>query len=181
MCEPRFGYAQRAARFQRRGTTLLARDDRLQVGLSAWEASELQIGDGTVTGQLELRSGQRAMLALLATEDAPLRVSERDAVERRLTDTEEVWRSWASRHSYEGPWRDALERSRLAIRLLADRYPGAIAAAGTTSLPELHASRGVLRSTEQVKPKDDSRSQPEFVEGATHRSLSEFRVVAKGG
>lgn len=47
------------------------------------------------------------------------------------------WRSWVSRHTYDGPWRDALERSLLTIKLLADTRTGAIAAAGTTSLPEV--------------------------------------------
>jgi GH15 family glucan-1,4-alpha-glucosidase len=47
-----------------------------------------------------------------------------------------VWRSWISRHSHSGPWRDAVERSLLAIKLLADNRTGAITAAGTTSLPE---------------------------------------------
>lgn len=137
VCEPRFGYGQRPARFQRHDITLLARDQRLQVGLSTWDAGEPRVCDGAVVGQLQLRSGQRATLALLATEDAPLPVPRRDALQRRLNDTEEVWRSWVSRHSYDGPWRGALERSLLAIRLLTDRRTGAIAAAGTTSLPEV--------------------------------------------
>jgi GH15 family glucan-1,4-alpha-glucosidase len=58
-------------------------------------------------------------------------------VERRLRDTVDVWRSWVSRHTYKGPWAAAVERSVLAIRLLADARNGAITAAGTTSLPEV--------------------------------------------
>ncbi len=48
-----------------------------------------------------------------------------------------MWRSWVGRHSYDGPWTDAVERSLLAIRLLADGRTGAIAAAGTMGLPEV--------------------------------------------
>ena len=39
-CEPRFGYGQVPARFERRGDTLLGRHDGLQVGLSSWGAGE---------------------------------------------------------------------------------------------------------------------------------------------
>jgi GH15 family glucan-1,4-alpha-glucosidase len=54
-----------------------------------------------------------------------------------LADTVDVWQSWTGRHTHEGPWTDAVERSLLAIRLLTDGRTGAIAAAGTTSLPEV--------------------------------------------
>jgi GH15 family glucan-1,4-alpha-glucosidase len=42
-----------------------------------------------------------------------------------------------TRHSYTGQWTEAVERSLLAIRLLADGRTGAIAAAGTMGLPEV--------------------------------------------
>jgi GH15 family glucan-1,4-alpha-glucosidase len=76
------------------------------------------------------------MLAMMATHGQPLPVPERASIERRLSETLEVWREWVVRHTYDGPWRDPVERSLLAIRLLADARTGAIAAAGTTSLPE---------------------------------------------
>ncbi len=136
-CEPRFGYGQRAARFRRHGVTLLARDGDLQLGLSSWDAGEPSISEGAVCGRLELGSGHRAMLALLASADRPLPVPKREIVERRLGETVEVWRTWLARHSYDGPWRNALERSLLAIHLLASGRTGAITAAGTTSLPEV--------------------------------------------
>ena len=136
-CEPRFGYGQVPARFERRGRTLLARHDGLQVGLSSWDAGEPQVSGGTVTADFTIAPGQPAMLALLATDNEPLPVPSRDAVERRLSETAEVWRAWVARHTYDGPWRDAVERSLLAIRLLADGRTGAITAAGTSSLPEV--------------------------------------------
>jgi GH15 family glucan-1,4-alpha-glucosidase len=136
-CEPRFGYGQRPACFEPRAETLLARHDGLQVGLSSWDAGRPQVKDGMVTGQFALLPGGRALLALLATDDEPLPIPDRDSVERRLRGTSEVWRAWIARHSYEGSWRDAIERSLLAIRLVADGRRGAIAAAGTTSLPEV--------------------------------------------
>lgn len=135
--EPRFGYGQRAAGFESDGPIALARDDGFQVGLRTWGAGESEVTGGAVSGSFELGAGEQAMLALIATEGEPLPVPERGDVERRLRDTAEVWRAWVSRHSYDGPWRDAVERSLLAIKLLADGRTGAIAAAGTSSLPEV--------------------------------------------
>ncbi|HTP23954.1 MAG TPA: glycoside hydrolase family 15 protein, partial [Solirubrobacteraceae bacterium] len=135
-CEPRFGYGSRPARFERRGAAMLARHDHLQLGLRVWGVGEPQIRDGFVDGGFELNAGEQAMLVLVAGADQPLPVPEREGVERRLDDAIEIWRSWVGRHRYEGPWRDAVERSLLAIKLLAHSDTGAIAAAGTTSLPE---------------------------------------------
>jgi GH15 family glucan-1,4-alpha-glucosidase len=135
--EPRFGYGQRAARFERHGPLALARDGGLQVGVRTWGAGEPEAAGGAVSGEFELTAGAQAMLALIATEGEPLPVPERADVERRLQGTLEVWRAWVARHSYAGPWPDAVERSLLAIELLADGRTGAIAAAGTTSLPEV--------------------------------------------
>jgi GH15 family glucan-1,4-alpha-glucosidase len=133
---PRFGFGQRAAAFERHGPAFVARDGALQLALRAWDAGEPAISDGAVRGSFEIEAGSEAMVAMVATDGEPLPVPERDQVHRRLEATSRVWRSWVARHMHEGPWRHAVERSLLAISLLADGRTGAIAAAGTTSLPE---------------------------------------------
>jgi GH15 family glucan-1,4-alpha-glucosidase len=61
----------------------------------------------------------------------------REDLERRIDATVRLWREWVGHTEYDGPWTQAVKRSLLAIRLLADGRTGAIAAAGTTSLPEV--------------------------------------------
>ena len=134
--EPRFEYGQRGANFTRHRGALITRDRLLQVGLQTWGAGTPEIVGGSLRGDFALREGEQAVLAHQAAEGPLLAISTRAQVERRLQQTAAVWRSYLSRHAYRGPWREPLERSVLAIGLLADRRTGAIAAAGTSSLPE---------------------------------------------
>ncbi len=134
--EPRFGYGARRAHFERYGPMLMARDERLQLGFQHWAAGEPQILGGEIAADFCLEPGERSLLVMVAADDQPLPVQRRDGVERQLSLSLDLWRTWVARHAYDGPWREAVERSLLAIRMLADGRTGAIAAAGTTSLPE---------------------------------------------
>lgn len=135
--EPRFGYGSRPADFDVDQETIVTRDGQLQLGLRAWDAGHPEIGHGVVSSGFNVAEGESSLVVMTASDDQTLPVPERAAVQRRLSESVEVWRSWVTRHSYDGPWRDAVERSLLAIRLLADARTGAITAAGTTSLPEV--------------------------------------------
>jgi GH15 family glucan-1,4-alpha-glucosidase len=54
----------------------------------------------------------------------------------RIAQTLEISEDWAARCSYQGPYRDAVLRSLLTLRLLTHAGTGGIVAAVTTSLPE---------------------------------------------
>lgn len=135
--EPRFDYGRTAPEFSRAdGATVARGGGKIQLAVQAWDAGEPAVREGSVHGSFTVRDGERALLAMQATYGDPLPVPPRAQIERRLEDTIEVWRSWVGRNVYAGPWQQAVERSLLAIRLLADGRTGAIAAAATTSLPE---------------------------------------------
>ena len=69
--------------------------------------------------------------------DAQLAIPRRDDLDRWLAATLAYWRQLASRTFYNGPYREAVEASLRALRLLTYEPTGGILAAATTSLPEV--------------------------------------------
>jgi GH15 family glucan-1,4-alpha-glucosidase len=56
--------------------------------------------------------------------------------EQLFNDTVTYWRKWVSNGTYRGRWREMINRSALALKLLTYEPTGAIVAAPTCSLPE---------------------------------------------
>lgn len=133
---PRFEYGQVSVEPQQFEDFFVYRNGGLQVGLRTWDAGTPAAEGELLSGRFEVGEAQRAMLVLVASDGAAITRPRRQEVERRLNSTAGLWEEWVSRTDYEGPWRDAVQRSLLALRLLADGRTGAITAAGTTSLPE---------------------------------------------
>src|SRR2546428_167882 len=57
-------------------------------------------------------------------------------VEQAIRETDEWWREWSGRCTYQGPWREAVLRSLITLKALTYAPTGGVLAAGTTSLPE---------------------------------------------
>jgi GH15 family glucan-1,4-alpha-glucosidase len=108
----------------------------LEVAVHTWDAGETTLHDDAVGGRFTLRSGERALLALVATHDQPIPIPWRGEVERRLDDTVAGWRHWLETWQYDGPWAEHIARSALALKLMSLEPAGALVAAPTTSLPE---------------------------------------------
>jgi GH15 family glucan-1,4-alpha-glucosidase len=134
--EPRFAYGSRAPRLGRRGVTPVATDGRQAVALSSWAAGEPSLDASSISGDFIARQGEAALLVLSAAHQEPLVLPRRADVESRLEATVAFWRDWAAGRAYAGPWREAVIRSALALKLLIHAPSGAIAAAPTASLPE---------------------------------------------
>src|SRR5205814_6634452 len=77
-----------------------------------------------------------ALLTLSSFEDRPIALSSRRDVEWRLEGTLHQWQRWAQAAVYDGPWRDAVVRSGLALELMVCDPDGSMIAAVSTSLPE---------------------------------------------
>jgi GH15 family glucan-1,4-alpha-glucosidase len=134
--EPRFGYGRASARFGVRGGVPVADAGASALAVRAWDAGEPEIAEEEIRGRFEAQAGARACLVVTASEQEPLVFPERDQVEERFERTRAAWLEWTDARGYEGPWREQVLRSALALKLLVFSPSGAIAAAPTTSLPE---------------------------------------------
>lgn len=134
--QPRFGYAESRTRIERRSGVPVAIAGANALAVCSWGAGAPDCTPVAVAGRFLAREGERVMLALSAAHSDPLVIPSRGEVEGRLDGTSRFWADWAAQRRYEGPWRDAVLRSVLALKLLIYAPSGAIAAAATTSLPE---------------------------------------------
>jgi GH15 family glucan-1,4-alpha-glucosidase len=135
-CSPAFNYGR----------------DSHHVEVTQWGASfnspQLRLGlrsklplkqDGkSVTADFTLKAGDIAVFVLGKIEEGSgcqVLLQEREAIDLSMK-TVMYWRKWLSRCTYTGRWREMVQRSALALKLLTFKPTGAIVAAPTCSLPE---------------------------------------------
>ena len=98
---------------------------------------EVALDGRSAGGRATIRGGDRHYLSLTYSAEAPAVAAPLGAPARdRILRSERWWRDWAGRCAYQGPYRDAVVRSALVLKLMAYAPSGAVVAAPTTSLPE---------------------------------------------
>lgn len=92
--------------------------------------------DRVLRGAVSVSAGDRHLVAIVTGENEPLVSPSLEEIDARIDLSDDEWRAWTRRLSYEGDHRAVVERSALALKLLLYSPTGAIVAAPTTSLPE---------------------------------------------
>lgn len=82
-----------------------------------------------------LRAGETATFTF--GEAAPdTKMLDSEAIENHFNQTARYWRDWIARSNYSGRWREMVNRSALALKLLCSQEYGSLIAAPTFGLPE---------------------------------------------
>lgn len=109
-------------------------------GLSLSLATSLPLKQclGGVTADFTLREGEKQTFALRIVDPhaCATHCPGTDESEDLFRETVHYWRSWLAKCTYRGRWRETVQRSALALKLLTFEPTGALVAAVTTSLPE---------------------------------------------
>ena len=133
---PRFGFGAKPTRIGRRAGVPVATCGANALALCTWDAGEPKSTIESIHGHFEAAAGERTLFALSASHQEPLVIPCRPDVEVRLAATIATWRRWSEGLRPVRQW-PAVRRSALALKLLVHAPSGAIAAAATTSLPEV--------------------------------------------
>jgi GH15 family glucan-1,4-alpha-glucosidase len=131
--DPRLGLPGRPARSARRNHALICQWGSLAVAVQTFPDLFLEPG---VVRSLRLSQGEDlVVLASLADRTPAVLLPRGDAL-AGIEETEREWGRWTSAIDYAGPFRDAVVRSLITLRLLTYSPSGAPVAAPTMGLPE---------------------------------------------
>jgi GH15 family glucan-1,4-alpha-glucosidase len=137
-CAPRFDYGRCGHDLRQDGDTVVFQArDTAGTALRLRARVPLAIEGDDAVAEFELAPGESASFVL---EDAALGENSAAADPRYVTaafkDVTAHWRTWSARSTYRGRWRDVVNRSALALKLLTSARHGSVVAAATFGLPE---------------------------------------------
>ena len=139
---PRFDYGELKPWIRQEGENLysaIGGNDGLLISCDA----DLRKGeDHNLKAAVNLHAGERVRLIVTSVppEDLdrePITEPTHTETDRRLEETIDWWRRWASHNCFEGTYKPGVLRSAIVIKALTNDLTGAVAAAATTSLPEI--------------------------------------------
>jgi GH15 family glucan-1,4-alpha-glucosidase len=146
LCAPRFDYARAAHSASSAANSICFRPQPDSLPSLALQATvPLQIEGSDAVAEFTLCAGESAAFAfglLSADETAeqsqpgPRNLLDSEAIETQFAQTTKFWRDWMHQSKYQGRWREVVNRSALALKLLTSREHGSILAAATFGLPE---------------------------------------------
>lgn len=137
--DPQFNYARDETKLTKDENGIVASANGESISLSC--TRNIDLNDDHARAQWNLTNGDKVWL-VLKYGDNKSQVIDPAKMEKSFQDTKTYWQSWlgkseTGRAVHLGPFKDMVERSALVLKLLYYEPEGTIAAAATTSLPEV--------------------------------------------
>jgi len=139
LCQPRFNYARSGHKVEQPNEREIIFTSEGEDGLALRLRSDVPLqvsGEGDATATFTLRAGERA--AFVLEEAKPGEASPSAAPDFSIEAfklTSNFWRRWLSNSLYDGRWRETVNRSALALKLLTSREFGSMVAAPCFGFP----------------------------------------------
>ncbi len=140
-CDPRFDYGRATHTVQRRSdmeVLFCGRSGNGDLVLRLRSSVPMRLDGGAALAEFTLGADASAWFVLevvVATEETSPS-ERRDYASAAFKQTVNFWRAWVARNTYGGRWREMVNRSALALKLLTSKQYGSIIAAPTFGLPE---------------------------------------------
>ena len=136
LCQPAFDYARAEHTTEQHESGVAFRTKDLALGLVS--QTPIHVRNNAAVSECTLETGQSTTFLLYRMKgddvcSAALDNGETDALFHK---TANFWRQWVGQCTYRGRWREMVQRSALALKLLTFAPTGAIIAAPTMGLPE---------------------------------------------
>jgi GH15 family glucan-1,4-alpha-glucosidase len=139
LCQPRFDYARATHTVERtRDGVLFVCAGNPEMALRLRASVPLRIEDGAALVEFTLRADESAYFVLEQVrpgEESPAGAPH--YVADAFKSTVNFWRTWIGHSTYQGRWRETVNRSALTLKLLTSREFGSMVAAPTFGLPEV--------------------------------------------
>ncbi|MGH7968654.1 MAG: glycoside hydrolase family 15 protein, partial [Limisphaerales bacterium] len=138
LCEPRFDYGRAEHQVEnRKHEVLFISKGADNTVLRLRTPVPIKIRNGAAVAEFKLRSGESAAFVLEdASPDRESPSAAPDYSSDAFKETINYWRDWVRHSHYRGRWREMVNRSALALKLLTSARYGSIVAAPTFGLPE---------------------------------------------
>lgn len=144
VCEPKFDYARGETTLTKTEKGILIRNHSKQGVLAS--LCDMNIVKNQVVAEATLAEGERHFFILrynaATVPERDIRMESEEYHDRELEETQTFWEEWVNTcdlhvcPAHEGPWKEAIRRSALVLKILFFEPIGTVAAAATTSLPE---------------------------------------------
>ena len=132
--EPRFDYGRRPHQVHVDGTTAVFEAGEQRLHLSS--LSPLERDGDDIRSMITVGAGDtRGFVLDTGASGPPQQIGDGQIINLYL-DTEAYWQRWLEQSSYRGRWREAVERSAIALKLMTYAPSGGLVAAPTAGLPE---------------------------------------------